>query len=112
MSGKTGTTQVRNFAADDIYTRCDARPIFQRHHGWFVAYAPADNPEIAVAVLAQHSCSGSRGAAPVVKDIMTAYFEKYHPEMIKAAQERKALRGKVKGKMPASTPPPAEEGVD
>ncbi len=112
MSGKTGTTQVRTFAADDVYSRCDARPIFQRHHGWFVAYAPADNPEVAVAVLAQHSCSGSRGAAPVAKDIMTAYFEKYHPEMIKAAQDKKALRGKGKAKMPASVPPPAAEEAD
>jgi penicillin-binding protein 2 len=112
MSGKTGTTQVRSFAADDVYSRCDGRPLFQRHHGWFVAWAPSDNPEIAVAVLAQHACSGARGAAPVVKDIMTAYFEKYHPEMIKAAQEKKANRGKVKAKAPASAPPPSAEPED
>jgi penicillin-binding protein 2 len=110
MAGKTGTTQVRSFAADDVYSRCDGRPLFQRHHGWFVAWAPADNPEIAVAVLSQHSCSGARGSAPVVKDIMTAYFEKYHPEMIKAAQEKKALRGKMKAKAP--TPPPAASEVE
>lgn len=111
MSGKTGTTQVRSFAADDVYSRCDGRPLFQRHHGWFVAWAPSDNPEIAVAVLAQHACSGARGAAPVVKDIMTAYFEKYHPEMIKAAQEKKANRGKVKPK-PAAPAPAAEPEDD
>ena len=82
IAGKTGTTQVMGFAASDIYTLCEKRPIAQRHHGWFVAYAPAANPEIAVAALAEHSCHGASGAGPVVREIMKAYFEKYHPELI------------------------------
>ncbi len=89
MAGKTGTTQVRSFSADEIYKRCDSRPMYLRHHGWFVAFAPYENPEITVAVLAQHACSGAAGGAPVVHDIMKAYFEKYHPEMMKAALEKK-----------------------
>lgn len=104
MAGKTGTTQVRSWSADEIYTRCDTRPVHLRHHGWFVGYAPADKPEITVAVLAQHSCSGSGGAAPVVQDVMRAYFEKYQPELIKAAMEKKNLKAKMKA--PASVPPP------
>jgi penicillin-binding protein 2 len=103
MAGKTGTTQVRSFSADEIYSRCDARPIFQRHHGWFVAFAPVQNPEITVAVLAQHACSGARGGAPVVHDVMKAYFEKYHPEMLKASLEKKAA-----AKVPASVEEEAE----
>jgi len=105
MAGKTGTTQVRSFSADEIYNRCDARPIFQRHHGWFVAFAPVQNPEITVAVLAQHACSGARGGAPVVKDVMKAYFDKYHPEMIKAALEKKP---RAPAKLPASVEEEAE----
>lgn len=105
MAGKTGTTQVRSFSAEEIYSRCDARPIFQRHHGWFVAFAPVQNPEITVAVLAQHACSGARGGAPVVHDVMKAYFEKYHPEMIKAALEKKA---KAPVPLPASVIEEAE----
>lgn len=99
VAGKTGTTQVRSFSADEIYKRCDSRPISQRHHGWFVAFAPYENPEITVAVLAQHACSGAVGAAPVVKDIMQAYFEKYHPELLKGAE--KEMR-QVSTKTPAS----------
>jgi penicillin-binding protein 2 len=91
MAGKTGTTQVRSFSADEIYNRCDLRPLTQRHHGWFVAFAPVVNPEITVAVLTQHSCSGARGGAPIVHDIMLAYFEKYHPVLIKAALDKKAM---------------------
>lgn len=82
MAGKTGTAQVMSFSADQIYKTCDSRPIHMRHHGWFVAWAPWDKPEIIVAALAQHSCHGNPGAALTVRDIIEAYFKKYHPEAI------------------------------
>lgn len=82
IAGKTGTSQVMSFSADQIYKDCEQRPIHQRHHGWFVGFAPADNPEITVAVLAEHSCHGSTGGAPVVRDVIQAYLEKYHPELL------------------------------
>lgn len=85
MAGKTGTAQVMGFSADQIYSKCENRPMHMRHHGWFVAFAPADNPEITVAALAEHSCHGGSGAAPIVRDIIQAYFQKYHPEVIEAA---------------------------
>jgi len=88
IAGKTGTTQVMGFAANDIYSKCENRPILQRHHGWFVAFAPANNPEITIAALAEHSCHGSSGAGPVVKELMKAYFEKYHPELIADALKK------------------------
>lgn len=91
MAGKTGTSQVMGFSADQIYQSCASRPIHQRHHGWFVAWAPADKPEITVAALAEHSCHGNTGAGPVVRDIVRAYFEKYHPEVI--AEGLKNLKG-------------------
>lgn len=81
IAGKTGTAQVRGWAASEIFGKCENRPKHMRHHGWFVGYAPADKPEIVVAALAEHSCSGSGGAGPVVRAIMKKYFEKYHPEM-------------------------------
>lgn len=82
MAGKTGTSQVMSFSAAEIYASCDARPITQRHNGWFVAWAPAENPEIVVASLAEHSCHGNTGAGPMVRDTVRAYFDKYHPEII------------------------------
>jgi penicillin-binding protein 2 len=89
MAGKTGTAQVMGFSADQIYAKCESRPIHMRHHGWFVAFAPADNPEITIAALAEHACHGSTGAAPIVRDIVLAYFQKYHPEIIEAAMKAK-----------------------
>lgn len=87
IAGKTGTSQVMGFSADQIYKSCESRPIHQRHHGWYVAFAPHDKPEITIAILAEHSCHGSTGAAPVVRDIVLAYMKKYHPDKIEAAQK-------------------------
>ena len=84
MAGKTGTAQVMSFSADQIYSSCESRPIQMRHHGWFVAWAPWDKPEIIVSALAQHSCHGNPGAAPIVRDVILAYFKKYHPDVIAA----------------------------
>ncbi|MNJ94627.1 Penicillin-binding protein 2B [compost metagenome] len=92
IAGKTGTAQVMGFSADQIYSRCENRPIHMRHHGWFVGYAPADNPEITVAALAEHSCHGGPGAAPIVRDVILAYFQKYHPEVIEAGLKAKTAK--------------------
>ncbi len=75
IAGKTGTAQVMSFAKDNIYKKCRSRPLPQRHHGWFVAWAPAKNPEITVVVLTEHSCSGSGGSAPIARDIIQSYFK-------------------------------------
>jgi penicillin-binding protein 2 len=94
-AGKTGTSQVMSFSADEIYKRCDQRPIQQRHHGLFIGYAPADNPEIVVAVLTEHSCHGNVGSAPVARDVMRAYFEKYHPEWVTNKHHHEILSSKT-----------------
>jgi penicillin-binding protein 2 len=80
ISGKTGTVQLFTLSADQVFADCKARPIKQRHHGWYVAYAPSKDPEIVVSVLAEHACSGSGGAAPIARDIIEAYMKKHHPE--------------------------------
>ena len=75
IAGKTGTSQVISFSKENIHKKCRKRPLEQRHHGWFVAIAPADNPEITVSVLTEHSCSGSSGSAPIARDIIRSYFK-------------------------------------
>ena len=54
------------------------RPVFSKKtHAWLAGYCPYDKPEIAVAVIAEHSCHGSSGAAPIVRDLVDAYKKKY-----------------------------------
>lgn len=74
-AGKSGTVQVKKMKASQLFSKCEDLPVLQRHHGWFVGYAPFEHPEITVAVFAQNSCSGSRGGAPIFRDVVKAYFE-------------------------------------
>jgi len=43
-------------------------------HGWFLAFAPADHPRIALAVIVEHGRSGGESAAPVAREILAHYF--------------------------------------
>lgn len=94
LAGKSGTSQLFNLSQDQVYSKCQNRPLQQRHHGWFVGFAPAKDPKITVAVLAEHSCSGSGGAAPVVRDVIQAYLQKYFPDLI-VKKEKIAPQKKV-----------------
>ncbi len=75
MSGKTGTSQVINRKEDDTRSE-EERPAHLRAHAWFVAYAPSDNPVIAVAVLIEHGEHGSGAAAPVARELIKTYLRK------------------------------------
>ncbi|MCB0408119.1 MAG: penicillin-binding protein 2, partial [Bdellovibrionales bacterium] len=99
LAGKTGTVQVRSFSADQIYDKCLERPLNQRHHGWFIAFAPAENPVITVAVLAERACAGSSGGAPIVRDVIQAFMEKYHSDWLK--NEKKLIK-KVESESPVN----------
>ena len=60
-------------------------------NGWFVAYAPVEKPEIVVLAMFEHSGFGSDSAAPVVKDIMDAYF---HLGAYRGGKKKPAAGGK------------------
>jgi penicillin-binding protein 2 len=60
VSGKTGTAQ--NPQGDD--------------HAWFGAYAPSDNPELALVVLVEHGGHGAAVSVPIAKEIFKAAFPK------------------------------------
>ena len=104
MSGKTGTSQVMSFSAENIFNKCEERDYKHRHHGVFSAYAPTDNPKVAVGVVIEHGCHGSSAAAPVASSILEAYMEKYEPEKHKKLikeqriQYRKYLKEREKRK--------------
>ena len=45
-------------------------------HSWFVGYAPAENPKIAISVIAEEAGSGGKVAAPIARAVFDAYFAK------------------------------------
>lgn len=73
IAGKSGTAQVVAIRQGEKY---DRNKLQERHrdHALFVAFAPADNPRIAVAVMVENGESGSGVAAPVAKQVMDAWL--------------------------------------
>ncbi len=76
VAGKTGTAQVVK-EAQGARTKETALPDKYRDHGWFMAFAPADHPRIAIACIIEHSGHGGSTAGPVVKQVLEKYFELY-----------------------------------
>ncbi len=52
-------------------------------HGWFICYAPADNPQIAIACIVEHGKHGATTAAPVCRAILDVFFNKRKAEAVK-----------------------------
>ncbi len=73
MAGKSGTAQVFSVAQDEEY---DEEEVEERlkDHALFVAFAPVENPQIAVAVIVENGSSGSGVAAPIARAIMDSYL--------------------------------------
>jgi penicillin-binding protein 2 len=86
--------------------RCEAMPFGQRDNGLFAAFAPPDDPQIAVAVVAEHACHGASGAAPIALAVIKAYLQKYMPE--KYSDEAIKVRLK-KGVVAKSVAKPKDE---
>jgi len=73
IAGKSGTAQVVAIRQGEKY---DSAKLAERHrdHALFVAFAPANDPKIAVAVMVENGESGSGVAAPVAKQVMDAWL--------------------------------------
>lgn len=63
IAGKTGSAEVA---------------FSKKTHGWFVAYTPYKNPEIALVIFTEAAGHGGSVAAPLAKDIIALYYSKYH----------------------------------
>ena len=71
-AGKTGTAQRYSRTSEEVDTRGldDA----QRHQALFVAFAPADQPQIALALVMEFAASGSHDAAPLARQILDTWL--------------------------------------
>ena len=90
IAGKTGTAQVASLGKDVGENK---------DHAWFVSFAPAYKPEIAMIALIENSGFGGRNAAPAVKAVYEAYLLKTRPELLKTdpqAPKQKTAGGPVK----------------
>lgn len=90
FAGKTGTAQVIGIKQGETYK---AHEIDERHrdHAWFIAFAPADKPRIALAVLAENAGHGGTISAPIARKVIDYYLLGKVPQgMLDAKQKTEA----------------------
>jgi penicillin-binding protein 2 len=73
VAGKTGTAQVARLGL--VRVKAADMNYWERDHAWFAAFAPADDPEVTVVVLNEHSGFGGASSAPAAGAILKKYFE-------------------------------------
>ncbi len=73
MAGKSGTTQVVEIRQGEEYDE-EELDEYSRKHAWFIAFAPADDPVIAVSVLVENGGGGSSVAAPIAREVLDAHL--------------------------------------
>lgn len=89
IAGKTGTAQVTELGKDKGRLK---------DHAWFIGFAPAYAPEIAVAAIIENAGFGGVHAAPAVKGVFEAYVKKYRTGSDETDE------AKAEPKKPAPTP--------
>ena len=82
VSGKTGTAQVVSMKDSEDIDPEEKIPYSFRDHAWFIAFAPYENPDIAVSIIIEHGGHGGETAAPIARKIMENYFSHYPPKNI------------------------------
>lgn len=94
MAGKTGTAQVVSIGADEDYDKSKLKKS-QWDHALFVAFAPLENPQIAISVIVENGEHGSSTAAPIARRVIDAYLSESQPArlMTKNNVENRSYHG-------------------
>ncbi|MFH0934996.1 MAG: penicillin-binding protein 2 [Pseudomonadota bacterium] len=90
VAGKTGTAQVIAMKQGEKY---DEKKVseYNRDHAWFIAFAPADKPRIAMAVLVENGGHGGSTAAPIARKVLDYYLLGITPTPLQAVEEKAGL---------------------
>lgn len=105
MAGKTGTAQVITIKQGEKYNASRIHEL-HRDHSWFIAFAPADQPKIAMAVLVENGGFGAAAAAPIARKLTDFYLLGKRAEVAPPAAASK------QGSKPAVPEQPASQEGD
>ncbi len=97
-TGKTGTAQAVGVRQNEKYNAARLSE-FQRDHSLYIAYAPADNPTIAVAAIVENAGFGAAAAAPLARRVFDYWLMGRYPSVEDIAAMRKGQAG-----VPIGTP--------
>jgi penicillin-binding protein 2 len=98
LAGKTGTAQVFSVGQTEEYNK-DEIPKELQDHALFIAFAPVDDPQIAVSVIVEHGGHGGSKAAPIAKKVMD-YYLLPKLEQLEAARKARAAKAAAVAKDP------------
>lgn len=110
VSGKTGTAQVAKLGKRRRRTR--DLPWKLRDHAWFAAFAPAEDPKIAVVVLVEHGGGGSSVAAPIAMKVIDAWQKLREAKLGQSFMEPIHVRGTEDSDSPHAHEPFEEHDGD
>jgi penicillin-binding protein 2 len=102
LAGKSGTAERFSRKSDAYDTNRNTAYLASRHRAWFVAYAPADNPQIAVAAILESGAWGADSTGPIVRQMLDVWLAS-HGGVIPDAK-----RLPVSGVAPAAVPSDVE----
>lgn len=74
IAGKTGTAERYSRTSEAYNTNKNLAYLAARHRAWFIAYAPADHPQIAIAVVLEHGAWGGSAAAPIARKMLDQWL--------------------------------------
>jgi len=103
VAGKTGSAQVVTHAR----LESDKKSHLYQPHGWFMCFAPAENPRIAIAVMVEHGTAGGQSAAPIAGQILAHFFGVPPPPATSVPEPLPVLPGR-----PGPRPSPAARTAD
>lgn len=105
IAGKTGTAQVFSVAQDATYKEDELEERL-KDHALFMAFAPADNPKIAIAVVVENGGHGGSVAAPIAGKVIEAYLNQFSDEELKQSVRKKTAKTKKSPTPSSNTKPP------
>ncbi len=101
LGGKTGTAQVVGIKQGAHYEK-DKLAERHRDHSLFIAFAPYEDPKIALAVIVENGGFGAAAAAPLARNVLDYYFERLKKEeQANASGKEQAIQAQEKDKRPA-----------
>jgi penicillin-binding protein 2 len=89
--GKTGTAQVVAIKQNEKYDEAKVTERL-RDHSWFIAFAPMENPKIALAVIVENGGFGARAAAPIARAVLDYFLLGKRPQGMQAPVDDDAER--------------------
>lgn len=109
MAGKSGTAERFSRTTSAYDTNRNTAYLASRHRAWFVAYAPADNPQIAVAVLLESGAWGASASGPIVRKILDVWLAEQGGVLAGATRLPAPTAATARTPLPATTPTDDEE---